>query len=93
MRALYRSIAVGVVGVGDVYDLLVWAKAGPVGPPKAIGNSPYGPASRLVSVDLAREPRSGPNPLLKPVDGIREPDGSIRVHHHVVRGVEVSANE
>lgn len=83
-------ITVNPICIGNVYDLLIWRKTDTIRSPESIGYSSNIPSIRAPSVDLVRQRRWWPIALLEAINGIGEPDRTIRVHHHVIYRIKWS---
>lgn len=81
------------IRIRNINRLLPGREANPIRPPKPIRHSPHAARGRVKPINLTRKLRRRPDALLIAVYGVREPDRSVRVHDHVVDGVEGAAVE
>ena len=76
------------IRVGDVHGVFGGRKTDAVGSAEAIGHHADVTRRRVEAVDVLRELRFRPKPLFVAVDGVGEPEGTIRMDHDIVGRIE-----
>lgn len=79
------------ISVCNIECLLIWREAQSVWPTEAIGNYPNIGVLWIEAIDLRRQLRLRPNALLKTIDRVGKPNGSVGFHNDVVQRVEATA--
>lgn len=77
-----------LVCVGDVGIVFGWGEADAIGATEAVSHDANVARRWVKAVHLLGKLGFGPEALLVAIDGVGEPDGTVRVYDHVVWRVE-----
>jgi hypothetical protein len=87
------SIPVHRIGIGNINNCLIRAKANAIRSPEAISHNPNVTILRIVSIHLIGEFWFASEFLIIPVTRVSEPESAIPGHDYVIHRVEVSSME